>query len=173
MNQTVKNFEIIYQKYSDQVYRYILKICHNETVAEDILSMTFIRAIEKSDSFQGKCKVSTWLCRIAHNIYLNETKRKDNRNITLTEKENKSGLTLEIPDDSDIEANVISKEYSKWWIGKINQLPEPYGEVYLLRIMGEYSFKDIAASFDKSENWARVTFYRAKGMVKELVQKER
>ncbi len=173
MKKTVTDFEIIYRKYAGKVYKYILKICGNETIAEDILSMTFIRAIEKSDSFQEKCTISTWLCRIAHNIYINEMKRKDNQNISISKNETEFFLSAGASNKSHIEADIVNKEYSKWLIKKINEISEPYGEVYLLRIVGDYSFKEIASIFDKSENWARVTFYRAKGKVNELVQKVR
>ena len=44
---------------------------------------------------------------------------------------------------------------------------KPYKEVFLLRLFGELSFAQIAALFHKTESWARVTYYRAKGKIKE------
>ena len=46
-------------------------------------------------------------------------------------------------------------------------MEEPYKEVFQLRVFGELSFADIGRLFGKSENWARVTFYRAKNKIKE------
>ena len=43
----------------------------------------------------------------------------------------------------------------------LHVLPEPYKEVFTLRVMAELSYKDISRLFGKSESWARVTYYRA------------
>ena len=49
----------------------------------------------------------------------------------------------------------------------LHTLNEPYKEVFWLRTFGELSYGQIAALFGKSESWARVTYYRAKIMIKE------
>lgn len=52
----------------------------------------------------------------------------------------------------------------------IHQLNELSKEVVLLRINGDFSFKEIGEVFDKSENWARVTFFRTKQKIIERMQ---
>ena len=49
----------------------------------------------------------------------------------------------------------------------LHDLQEPYKEVFMLRVMGEVSYRDIGQLFSKSESWARVTYYRAKKMIVE------
>ena len=44
----------------------------------------------------------------------------------------------------------------------LHALEEPYREVFELRIFGELSFREIGMIFRKTENWARVTYHRAK-----------
>lgn len=44
----------------------------------------------------------------------------------------------------------------------VHSMAEPYKEVFLLRVLGELSFKEISHIFGKSESWAKVTFFRAK-----------
>ena len=51
-------------------------------------------------------------------------------------------------------------------------MDEPYKEVFSLRTFGELSFQDIAELFGKSENWARVTYFRAKSKIKEALENE-
>lgn len=46
----------------------------------------------------------------------------------------------------------------------LHNLPEPYKEVFSLRVLGELSYQDIAKLFGKTESWARVTFHRAKSV---------
>ena len=78
-------YDEIYQKYAREVYLYLLKLSKNPSVAEDLMQTTFLKAVEKQDSFKGKSKISTWLCAIAKNEYLNEWKKKENQNLSLEE----------------------------------------------------------------------------------------
>ena len=52
------------------------------------------------------------------------------------------------------------------------QALQPYKEVFMLRVLGELKFQEIAGLFDKSESWAKVTFYRAKDKLIELMEAE-
>ena len=49
----------------------------------------------------------------------------------------------------------------------IEKLPNELREIIYLRIVGEFSFKQIGEILGKNENWARVTFYRGKEKMKE------
>ena len=52
----------------------------------------------------------------------------------------------------------------------LHNLEEPYKEVFQLRIFGELSFRDIGKIFGKSENWARITYHRAKLKLQEKME---
>ncbi len=159
MKSVRKEFEKVYKKYAKRIYFYILKLCKNPTEAEDILQITFLKAIEKSDTFDGSYEISTWLCRIAHNAWLDERKRRDNRNHSLDEISEDVAGKVQQPDFTDqIHDIQIAKQLSSIH----QQLKEPYKEVFSLRVYGEFSFREIGKAFGKSENWARVTYYRAK-----------
>lgn len=166
MKHVKKEFELVYKKYAKQIYGYILKLCKNPTEAEDILQITFLKAIEKSDSFDGNCEISTWLCRIAHNAWLDERKRRDNRNDSI------DSIQSVEPVQEDFTDGILDKQFARQILGVQNQLQEPYKEVFLLRVYGENSFREIGNVFGKSENWARVTYYRAKEQIRTLLGKE-
>ena len=70
------------------------------------------------------------------------------------------------------EKALISKEISKRIHKVLHDMDEPYKEVFSLRTFGELSFQDIAELFRKSENWARVTYFRAKSKIKEALENE-
>ena len=152
--ESVNEFDEIYDKYARQIYLFLLKLSGNETIAEDILQDTFLKAIENADSFEGRSEITTWLCRIAKNEYLNYVKRRDNINDTIEDKEIRS--------ESDITLRLEDKESSTAVHKALHALTEPYREVFTLRVMGELSFRRIGDIFEKNENWARVTFFRAK-----------
>lgn len=52
----------------------------------------------------------------------------------------------------------------------IHEMEEPYKEVFWMRTFSNLSFKDISLFFGKTENWARVTYYRAKCKIKEVLK---
>jgi len=155
----VTDFQEVYNLYFRDVYRYTLSLCRNESVAEEITQETFYKALEKLDSFDGKCKVSVWLCQIAKNTYISMC-RKDKRL-------DASADTALLSGSQNVEEHVCDRE-AVFAIHKVlHTLEEPYKEVFCLRIFGEMSFKQIGELFGKTETWARVTYYRARLKIKE------
>ena len=55
---------------------------------------------------------------------------------------------------------------------RLHELPEPYKEVFTLRVFGELEYAQIARLFGKTESWARVTYHRAKMKLTEAVEEE-
>lgn len=157
-----KQFEEVYKKYGNKIYGYIMKLCRDSYLAEDILQITFLKAIEQSDVFDGRCEISTWLCRIAHNAWLDELKRKDNQNDSFDLKKN------DVMQEQDFEEEIADKDLAYLLSGIHESLHEPYREVFFLRIYREKSFAEIGKAFGMSENWARVTYYRAKEQIKDI-----
>lgn len=150
------SFELIYELYFDQVYRYLLSITKDEDLAEDITSETFMKALLNIDRFDQKSKISTWLISIAKNTYLSYLRK--NKKIVDFDV-----LEQSILSDRDFKLDkLIDKEDASSIYKCVHSLDEPYKEVFLLRVLGELSFKEIAKIFDKSDNWACVTYHRAK-----------
>ena len=136
----------------------MLTLCQNPTLAEEITQESFFKALKSIDSFNGRCKLSTWLCKIARNTFYSYTK-KHNRQVD---------YPLDaILSDENIEEQFADKEIAYAIHKVLHKLNEPYKEVFWLRIFGELSFAQIGALFEKTESWARVTYYRAKIMIKE------
>ena len=65
----MQNIEEIYNKYSKTVYKYIFCLSKDKEISEEIVQETFLVAVKDIDKFEGKCKISTWLCQIAKNIW--------------------------------------------------------------------------------------------------------
>lgn len=151
--------EEIYNNYFKDVYYFAYSLSKDKNAAEDITSETFIKAIKSIDSFKGKCDIKVWLFQIAKNTYY--TYMRKHKNLldldSVSEKE----------DDFDIEKSVISSEESMKIHEIIRHLPDTYKEVFTLRIFGELSFKQIGSLFGKTENWACVTYHRARNKIRE------
>lgn len=151
--------EDIYNRYFKDVYLFTCSLAKDKHLAEDLTAETFLRAINSIDSFKGSCDIKVWLFQIAKNLYYSHVKkRKDTVELSsASEKE----------DDSDIEKTVLLAEASMKIHEILHRLPEPYKEVFSLRVFGELSFRQIGSLFGKSENWACVTYHRAKNKIKE------
>ena len=63
-------FGEIYRTLFPQVYRYLLALCRDPELAEELTQETFYQAVRSIDRFNGSCKVSVWLCQIAKHAWL-------------------------------------------------------------------------------------------------------
>lgn len=154
-------FEEIYRRYFGDVYRYALKLSGSERDAEEITSDTFFKALRSLDGFRGDCELRVWLCRIAKNCFYDRLKKSE-RTETLDD-----ALPLSV--DSP-EAQVLLHDGAERARTVLHGIAEPYREVFMWRVFAELSFKQIGAIFGKSENWACVTYHRAKSLIRSKLE---
>ncbi len=156
----MQNIDKIYEEDFETVYKYLFCLTRNRDISEDLTQETFYRAVQKINTFKGNCKISVWLCQIAKNLWHDELKK--NKKIEKLEKED----WLFIPSKEKTEDIVIENSSKVDLYKQLQELDEKTREVMYLRITGELSFKEIADILNKTENWARVTFYRGKKKLK-------
>lgn len=144
------------------VYGYLLSLCGDKTQAEDLTAEVFIRAVEKSHTYDPKYKPSTWLCTIGRNLYINDCKGRKHT-VPITEE-----LPCTAPSP---EALYIQREQALAVLEAAKKLDELPRRVVFLRIQG-MSFRNIGAALGKTENWARVTFFRAKTKIIEETEEK-
>ena len=65
----VPEFQEVYELYFRDVYKYVLALCRDEHMAEEVTQETFFKALKSIDSFRGQCKLYVWLCQIAKNTF--------------------------------------------------------------------------------------------------------
>lgn len=150
----MEDYQEIYTLYFQDVFKYVLALSRDPSLAEEITQEAFFKALKSLDSFQGQCKLYVWLCQIAKNTYLSYLKKHK-------EPEKEETLT------SSLEEMMLDKESVFLIHQALHNLPEPYKEVFSLRVLGELSFRQIGLLFGKTENWARVTYHRARLTIKE------
>jgi RNA polymerase sigma factor (sigma-70 family) len=159
----VNDFDKIYEDHGDLVYKYLISLTRNSSLAEELTQETFYQALKSIHRFKGECKLSVWLCQIAKHCYLkyiNKHKREEFNFDLIVE----TLVTNESPE------NINEKKAEKIALLKaVHKLPEPYREIVNLRTYGDLSFKEIGEVFDNSENWARTTFYRAKLKLRDII----
>ncbi|QUH18493.1 RNA polymerase sigma factor [Alkaliphilus sp. B6464] len=155
-------FQEIYNNYFKDIFLFAYSLSKDRHIAEDITSETFIKAIKSLENFRGDCDIRVWLCQIAKNYYSSYLRK--NKKIIITD------TIPEEKDYTDIEKIVsVSEETMK--INEIlHNLQEPYKEVFYLRFFGELSYKQIGDLFRKTDNWACVTYHRARNKIKDEME---
>jgi len=163
----VTQFEEIYGEYFDDVYNYIYRLSGNKDIAEEITSETFFKALKAIDGFKGECEIRVWLCQIAKNSYYSFLKKsKRSVDINASDIENLSER------NETLEEQVIRNDEAQRIRNILHLIDEPYKEVFMWRVFADMSFKQIGDIFKKSDNWACVTFHRAKKMIIEKLEED-
>lgn len=160
------NADKIYTEYAEMVFKFLMSLCGDEDVAEELTQETFYQAIKSLGRYDGTCKVSTWLCQIAKHLWYKEiSKRKRYGTCELNENI--------VSDKISPEDRVCVADEKMQLMKQIHKLNEIEKEIVLLRISAAFSFKEIGEVFERNENWARVTFYRAKQKITAMYEGEK
>lgn len=147
--------ETFYRDHYSTVYGYLLSLGADPATAEDLTAEVFLRAMQKASSFDGGCKITTWLCTIGRNLYFNEHRRQK-RYTSLEENVH--------PADSSVEEEYIENDLANRILLAAQGMESPYREVFFMRLE-DLPFRQIGEAFGKTESWARVTFFRAKAKI--------
>ncbi len=146
----------MYEENAKAVYKYLFCLTHNADLAEDLTQETFYQAAKRIDGFRGECKISVWLCQIGKRLWYKELERQKRQEIPLSEMAQEPQSFEHI--ENDYLLNVEKVEVFRM----LHRFDETTREVMYLRLTGELSFAEIGSIMGKTENWARVTFYRGK-----------
>lgn len=160
--ENVSDFEKLFDDNKNLIFKFLLKMCKNESLAEELTQETFFRAFINISQLRNKDKTEAWLCQIAKNSYFAWYNK--NKNIYSID------IISDIEDTGNIEESFINKELTETALHLLHRLENPYKEVFILSVFGQLSFTEISKLFRKSESWARVTFFRAKQKISEKMR---
>lgn len=146
--------EELYKRHSQIVYHFLYVRCRDPALAEDLTQETFLRAMESVDSFNGSCKMSTWLCQIAKHLLYQHWEKGSRARLEELDEE------LLAPGNTEEQA-IARLELADVW-ERLQSLSADMRRVVELRVLGDLPYREIGQMLGRSENWARVTFYRAK-----------
>ncbi len=157
------DFEELYLSAYPEVFRYLMRLCGDESMAEEITQEAFFRALRSKERYRGECRFSVWVCQIAKHELFRELKRRKR-------KLPQDALLVCADMAVDVESQTDDKEMANAIRSRMEQLDEPYRSVFRMRVLEELPFSEIAAMYQKSESWARVTYHRAKLKIQEGLQ---
>ena len=162
----MRGFEELYHTHGKPVYRFLLALTGDEGQAEELLQETFYQAFLHIDRFEGRSSLYTWLCCIGKNAWLHECRRRSRYADTPYEE-----LKLEAPAPTP-EESMLRREQAQRLRRAVLELEDPQREVFILHAYGGLKLKEIAALHQKSESWARVTYFRARKTIQEVLSDE-
>ena len=149
------NMEQFYMRNYPIVFGYLYSLSADRVLAEDLTSETFLIAIRKSDDYDWNQKPASLLCTIAKNLFLNEERRR---------KRHVPREDVTIPSGQDLETEYLEAQLARQIQKLAGSLNENQQTVFSMRLTG-LSFREIGEALGKSENWARVNYFRAKNEI--------
>jgi len=155
------SMEQIYKKHAKTVYSFLLSRTNQADIAEELTQETFYQAMVSINRFKGNSSVSTWLCAIAKNVWK-----------TYLQKRNKEDCMEEVEVGTTCSAEQeVFVDWDKVEILKVlHRLEDPIREVMYLRLIANLSFREIGEIMERTENWARVNYYRGKEKIVQEVR---
>ena len=139
-------FETLYRKHKDALYRFFLRQCGNQALAEELYQEVWLRVIKAREHYENKAKFTTWLYRIAHNILV------DNFRQPQLETEDESDSEA-IPDNAANDPEVIlsGQEKIERFRVQLKNLPKDQSEVFLLKEEAGLGLEEIALTVGASK----------------------
>ena len=137
-----------------------MTLAKNQDISEEVTQKTFFKAMSAAKKYRGESSEYTWLCAIARNLLADEQRA----SARITE------LDVEVASGISIEKSLVDEDAAFHVHKVLHGLDEPYKEVFQLRVFGELSFQKIGLILDKTENWARVTYHRARLKIQERME---
>ena len=150
-----KDMAVVYEEFAPVVYKYLFCLTRDRALSEELTQETFYQAIKSVKHFRGDCKLSVWLCQIAKRLWYKELKKRK-RIVAVPLEEEK------LISPQDVEGDFLEKAGRAEFYRQLHLLDENTREVMYMRLTGELSFSEIGDILGKTENWARVTFYRGR-----------
>jgi len=158
------SFEDIVNLYEKRVYGFIYHMVPDKNIVEDLTQEVFIRVYEKFYKYDPEYAVESWLFKITYNITLNYLKKNKNRN-----KE----VSIEVHKDIDINVSDSIQEFETKYIilRELEAFKPEIRAIFLLKIMEDLSFEQIALMFGTSTAAVKLKFYRNRKVLVERLNK--
>ena len=159
MNEIVR----LYSEYKTDLYHYLLGLTHDATIADDLLSDTFLKAIISLPTFRGESSIKTWLFGIARNLWLQHLK-KQKPTVSINELSS-------IASHGDFLQGVVLQELAARAEVLLAERDSRSRAVFKMRMDG-YSYRTIAENLNISESTARVIEFRTRKWLQAILAKE-
>jgi RNA polymerase sigma-70 factor, ECF subfamily len=165
-------FRPIVERYSEMLFKLAYRVTGNEADAEEVVQETFLRAYRKLDTFDGRCRLSTWLFRIATNCSLDllDRRKLHPQLIDADRDEDENAPEERIPSDQpDPERLAYNSEIQANIHAALQSLTSVERTAFVLRHVEGHSCEEIAVALNVRSGTARQSLFRAVGKIREFL----
>lgn len=148
-------FEELYNRNFEKVNRYLRYRLANTWDADDLTTLAFMKALEKFHTYRGQSSFSSWLFRIAHNVYVDYVK--GSKELASPDEV----IHRQLTSYKSTEEQILQGEEIRELRQLLDKLPPDYRDVMALRYAGELRFAQIADVLGKTEASVRMIHHRA------------
>jgi RNA polymerase sigma factor (sigma-70 family) len=171
-----KAYAELMQRYKDSIYFMALKMVNNKDDAMDLTVETFGKAFENIEKYKPDFAFSTWLFRIATNNCIDFIRKKRLNLVSLQSlsEEDKDEKQLQIASDTlNPEQTSIKKQESEKLKSIVEQLPQRYRTLIILRYYDEQSYEEIAQQLDLPLGTVKAQLFRARDLMSNIMNRRK
>ncbi len=160
---TTDYFGVIYDRYSNKVYRKCLSFVKEETIAQDMVQDIFLKVFFQLSKFKGNSRFSTWLYAITYNFCV-EHYRKHSKysKVEISEQHDQ-------PSDDQEEQELLSLRIDQLKMA-LEQVDPSDKMILLMKYQDDISIKEIRNQLGISESAVKMRLSRARQRLKKVVQ---
>ncbi|MFA4985338.1 MAG: sigma-70 family RNA polymerase sigma factor [Candidatus Brocadiia bacterium] len=162
-------FSLLVTRYSRPLFYTALSMLHDYCAAEDIVQEVFLKAYSSLDELREPEKVGAWLAAMTRNKAISHIRKQRSHPVLSLEGEDNIGSPEEA-DPSEVEAASVER---RKLLGRISILPEVQQRLLMLKYLDKMSVEDIAAIEQLTEASVRNHLYRARKLLREMMENER
>ncbi|NNF58307.1 MAG: sigma-70 family RNA polymerase sigma factor [Rhodothermaceae bacterium] len=169
-------YQQLVEKYRDPLTRHVGKMLRDKRQVEDLVQEAFIKAFGSLQSYSADYAFSTWLYKIATNHTIDYLRKKKLPTFSIDKPlQTKDGeLQMELPDTTWRPDKHVVADQRNALIGEaIEQLPEKYHRVIVMRHQEEMSYEEIAIELDLPLGTVKAHIFRARALLYKYLKDRR
>ncbi len=171
-------FELLMRRYNQTLFRTARSILRDDAEAEDVVQEAYLLAYRGIDKFRGDAKLATWLTRIVVNEAIAKSRKASRRaevirldgEIEWTSDATEATMNASTPESPERAA--MRAQARHLLETKIDELPQAFRTVFVLRALEEMSVDEVATCLDIPEATVRTRFFRARSLLREALSRE-
>lgn len=168
-------FESLMRRYNRRLYRLARATLHDQAEAQDALQEAYLRAYRAIEQFRGEAALSTWLTRLVLNECLGRLRREARRHNVVPIVRSNTEIAMAAtpaPECEEPEKTVGVAQMRALLERKLDELPEHFRTVFVLRSVEELSVEETAQCLEIPPETVRTRHFRAKSLLREALAQE-
>jgi RNA polymerase sigma-70 factor (ECF subfamily) len=170
-------FELLMRRYNQRLYRVARSMLRNGEDAEEAVQDAYLAAYQNMAAFRGEASLSTWLSRVVVNQCLARLRRQARRDnivpmVSMGGPDEEEGPAMPADDKDTPDRALVRAELRAVLERKLDELPESFRTVFVLRSVEEMSVEETAQTLNLPEATVRSRHFRARSMLRESLAQE-